>query len=679
MGTIKFILYFIFLSLTYLFTIDSFAQSSPQDSFRKVLQLTRNDKEQVNKMLQFAEEILDANNRDSISLYWIAQAEKKASQIDYPYGIGKAHILRGDYYFENSAWNNSIQSYKAALETAVRIPIANDKNEVRFNGLNNLAEVYNYNGDYVTALDHRLKALALVDSIDADASKKTSAYVSVANDFRHLNQRTKAIEYLDKAKQILTNANDHLKLDFYYEYYQNLLLNDQVTESLKLLAKFDSGVSTFNLTAAQKLEFSGIGHKLHGQYELNYTRNFPAAVFHFQQYHSYSMKLGNKTHIAIALNKLGIAYDSSKQYQQAIAAFRESYDICMKENVIDYGYKSAQELSMIYDLMGDHLNAYRFSNIAYRLKDTLAMEEKLQELNFLEAKYEATQKEKEIADLSVENAKQELLVVKRNRTLLIGGIIASAIMLILGLMYRNSKNKFALAEKEKLLQAENIRFLERQQQVVSLQSMINGQEAERTRIAKDLHDGLGGLFSTVKMYFSTLEHQEQQLKQNELFKKSISIVDTAATEVRRIAHNMMPEVLMKMGLVNALGDLCNNVSAGRQVKVSFQHSGMEERLSQSTEIMLYRIIQELLNNIVKHAEAKQAIVQFIRDGNRLSVTVEDDGKGYDVAGIEEAGHAGLESVKSRVSYLNGKWNVDSQKEVGTTVMMDFLVSEMSES
>ena len=672
-------MYFIVLSLSYVFANELSAQSAPADSFRKVIERAANDIDRVNQMLQFAENLQESNNKDSASLYWIGQAEKKSGQIDYSYGIGKAHILRGDYFFENSGWNNSIQSYRSALETANRIANPHDRNEVRFNGLNNLAEVYNYNGDYVTALDQRLKALALVDSIDADASKKTSAYVSVANDFRHLNQRTKAIEYLDKAKPFLNNANDNLKLDFYYEYYQNLLLNDQVSESQKLLATYDSGVSTFNLTPAQKLEFAGIGHKLHGQYELNYTRNFPASVFHFRQYHDYSLKMGNRTHVAIALNKLGIAYDSAKQYQQAIAAFKESYDICMKENIIDYGYKSAQELSMIYDHLGDHQNAYRFSNIAYRLKDTLAMEEKLQELNFLEAKYEATQKEKEIADLSAVNAKQELLVVKRNRTLLIGGIAASAIMLILGLMYRNSKNKFALAEKEKLLQAENIRFLERQQQVVSLQSMINGQEAERTRIAKDLHDGLGGLFSTVKMYFSTLEHQEQQLKQNDLFKKSIGMVDTAATEVRRIAHNMMPEVLMKMGLMNALGDLCNNISAGRLVKVSFQQSGMEERLGQSTEIMLYRIIQELLNNIVKHAEAKQAIVQFIRDGNRLSVTVEDDGKGFDVAGIEEAGHAGLESVKSRVSYLNGKWNVDSQKEVGTTVMMDFLVSEMTES
>jgi signal transduction histidine kinase len=205
--------------------------------------------------------------------------------------------------------------------------------------------------------------------------------------------------------------------------------------------------------------------------------------------------------------------------------------------------------------------------------------------------------------------------------------------------------------------------------------MVNGQEAERTRIAKDLHDGLGGLFSTVKMYFSTLEHEQQQLKENELFKKSYTMVDNAATEVRRIAHNMMPEVLLKLGLPNALQDLCNNISASRLIQVSLQINGMEKRLNASTEIMLYRIVQELLNNIVKHAQATEAIVQFIQSGNRLSVTVEDNGKGFNTLDTDLQKKAGLENIKSRVDYLNGSISFESTKDLGTTIMMDFLIND----
>ena len=232
-----------------------------------------------------------------------------------------------------------------------------------------------------------------------------------------------------------------------------------------------------------------------------------------------------------------------------------------------------------------------------------------------------------------------------------------------------------LSHKESIIQQEQIKFLERQQQVVSLQSMINGQETERTRIAKDLHDGLGGLFSTIKMQLSTLKHEEKHLEENKLFSKSYELVDNASVEVRRIAHNMMPEVLMKMGLEDALKDMCNNISAGKLLSVSFQAYGMERRLNTATEIMLFRIIQELLNNIIKHAQATEAIIQFNQDKERLHVTVEDNGRGFDIADNRSANHAGLDTVQSRVNYLNGKLSIESQKNLGTTVMMEFLINE----
>ena len=292
----------------------------------------------------------------------------------------------------------------------------------------------------------------------------------------------------------------------------------------------------------------------------------------------------------------------------------------------------------------------------------------------LEAKYQNQKNENQIDDLIIANKEKELTVVKRNRLLLIGGISAAALLLAFGLLYRNSKQKQLLSAKENLFQQEQIKFLERQQQVVSLQSMVNGQETERTRIAKDLHDGLGGLFSTIKMQLSTLKHEEKSLETNELFKKSYELVDSASVEVRRIAHNMMPEVLIKLGLIQAIQELCNSINAGKLMSVSMQSYGMHKRLNASTEMMLFRIIQELLNNIIKHANATEAIIQFNRDADRLSITVEDNGRGFSLE--DSSGKkAGLESVKSRVNYLNGHLSIDSEKEIGTTVMMDFLINE----
>jgi signal transduction histidine kinase len=214
-----------------------------------------------------------------------------------------------------------------------------------------------------------------------------------------------------------------------------------------------------------------------------------------------------------------------------------------------------------------------------------------------------------------------------------------------------------------------------QQQVISLQSMINGQEAERTRIARDLHDGLGGLFSTIKMYLSSLQQEFPSLAEKELFGKSYGMVNTAAEEVRRIAHNMMPQVLMKLGLINAMRDLCANISTTKLLNVKMEVHGMDIRLNATTEIMLFRIMQELLNNIVKHAQATEAIIQFVREKNRLSVIVEDNGKGFNAQDVEKISHAGIATIQSRVAYLNGKVTIDSQQGVGTTVMMDFLINE----
>ncbi|MBK8506840.1 MAG: hypothetical protein IPL46_34500 [Saprospiraceae bacterium] len=205
--------------------------------------------------------------------------------------------------------------------------------------------------------------------------------------------------------------------------------------------------------------------------------------------------------------------------------------------------------------------------------------------------------------------------------------------------------------------------------------MINGQESERTRIARDLHDGLGGIFSTVKMLFSTLEQDTPIITKNTLYQKTLDLINEAADELRKVAHNMMPDVLMKLGLVEALKEFCNNVSSGRLLKITFQSFGMEKRLNSSTEIMLYRIVQELVNNIIKHAQATEAIIQINREHNRLSLIIEDNGRGFDLTTTHKTSGLGMEAIKNRVAYLNGKFTVDSRKEIGTTVMVDLLVSE----
>jgi two-component system NarL family sensor kinase len=371
---------------------------------------------------------------------------------------------------------------------------------------------------------------------------------------------------------------------------------------------------------------------------------------------------------------LASLYFKTGNYAEAERYAAEANTIGRRLNQYKVTASTYEILKMLASRQGDFKNALNYAELYKTYADSATNQETQNATLSLESKYQSQKKEREIAALTIANTQKELEVVKRNRLLVIGGVVASASLIIIGLFYRNSRQKQLLAERDKVLQQEQIKFLERQQQVVSLQSMINGQESERTRIAKDLHDGLGGLFSTVKMYFSTLQHDTPALKENDLFNKSYAIVDSASVEVRRIAHNMMPEVLMKLGLVNAVKDLCDNISAGKLLNVSLEVHGMNKRLNATTEIMLFRIIQELLNNIIKHAQASEAIIQFIRENERLSVVVEDNGRGFQTQADDQS-HLGIAAIQSRVNYLNGKMSIDSQKNVGTTIMMDFLIDE----
>jgi signal transduction histidine kinase len=149
------------------------------------------------------------------------------------------------------------------------------------------------------------------------------------------------------------------------------------------------------------------------------------------------------------------------------------------------------------------------------------------------------------------------------------------------------------------------------------------------------------------------------------------MLDTSIKELRRVAHNMMPEMLTKFGLDEALKEYCNTINTTKLLTVKYQSVGMDLRPDRSIEIIIYRIVQELLNNIMKHAAATEAFVQLVRENNRLNVVVEDDGKGFDTSLLKNNKGAGLTSIQSRVDYLKGQLDIHSGAGKGTLVNIEF--------
>lgn len=212
---------------------------------------------------------------------------------------------------------------------------------------------------------------------------------------------------------------------------------------------------------------------------------------------------------------------------------------------------------------------------------------------------------------------------------------------------------------------------EKEKEVLTLQSLLQGQEIERERMARDLHDGLGGILSGIKLNLSSMKGNVIiSEKDVNLFTKSIDQLDNAIAEMRRVAHNMMPEALLKFGLTEAIQDYCDGINESNMVKLKFTNLGIAPPLEKSVEVILYRIIQELTNNAIKHANPKNILIQLSKNESILNLTVEDDGKGFDTKQLANSKGTGLKNVQSRVDYLKGNFAIESTFGKGTSFIIE---------
>lgn len=658
------------------FTPCAFGQKLNEDSLREVIKKTPYDTVRVDALQTLSNYLIKHKRQDSTGLKTLEEARELAQKINYEQGILQCLLTTGNYYRSKNSWRSSMEAYNEIIERCKSVKDDSLRERSKMMAYNNLGGIFNFNGDYQNSLSNRLKSMEIVEKLmPENYNNRAIIYLNIASDYRQLKIPSKGIEYLNKAAGLFQQLNDRLKMEFYFEYYQHNITTNNTLQAISMLDSIQRGLTRFNLSDFQLADYALMLAKMRGNYALSQLNDPDEAMKQFTSSLEFARKLENNQEVNESRYNIGLALLQKKNTGAAIRFMLEAYDSSLNQSLKNLALKIARSLAEAYSLTGQPATANTFLKKALDLQLETYDEEKTRELNFLEARYQSEKKEKEITTLRLSNTEKELAVTKRNRLLLIGGISAAALLLVLGLLYRSNRQKRLIAEKDQKLKQDQIQFLERQQQVVSLQSMINGQESERTRIAKDLHDGLSGMFSTVKMYFSTLQHEKEELKQHYTFTKSVELIDNAAEEIRRIAHNMMPEVLMKLGLVHAVQDMCSNISAGKLLQVQLQAYGMEKRLNASTEIMLYRIIQELLNNIMKHAQATEAIVQFNRTGHRMIVTVEDNGRGFSLVENDNEKHAGLDTIRSRVDYLNGNITIDSQQEIGTTVIMEFLINE----
>jgi signal transduction histidine kinase/tetratricopeptide (TPR) repeat protein len=325
-----------------------------------------------------------------------------------------------------------------------------------------------------------------------------------------------------------------------------------------------------------------------------------------------------------------------------------------KQEVWCYDWKSN-----CYKRLENHKEAY---NNLYKYSveySEIINEENFRKITSLERNSELQKKDKEIEKANT-----------RNRLLIISSIVLFA-FIILG--YRNFKHKQKVSSQQQELQKQKITELEKDKQLLAIDAMLQGQEEERSRIAKDLHDGLGGMLSGTKLSFINMKENLVLTPENATqFDKSLSMLDNTIADLRKVAHNLMPEALVKFGLQEAVRDFCNSIQSSTNLKVVYQPLGVQIKLSNTAEVFTYRIIQELVNNAVKHANASQIIVQLTTDNNKIGIAVEDDGKGFDVNALANSKGAGMDNIKYRVQYFNG--TIDTVTSVGNGTSVNIILN-----
>ena len=381
-------------------------------------------------------------------------------------------------------------------------------------------------------------------------------------------------------------------------------------------------------------------------------------------------------------NELCGIYGNIGQYEDLKGNYniaRDYYNKASRIKVPKYRYIVKVKLNEILAKNARKRNlkdsAYYYLQQSNLYKDTLNEFNKGKALYDLEKKYKTIEKEKKILKLEKNNLETDLKR-KQNRNFLTAALLFIFLAGTIGILYvKNATRKRKLAEQQKELEKQkNITFL-KEQELTTINAMIDGQEKERKRIAEDLHDNLGSVLATLKLHFENLKmnHEKKKMNQEILFDKTENLIDEAYLKVRSIAHAKNAGVIANQGLLVAIQIMAEKISSADKIKIEVIDFGLQKHLENSLEISVFRIIQELITNILKHADAKNATINISFYDKNLNIIIEDDGKGFDIKKVNLKNGMGICSIKTRVNHLKGTFKVDSTIGKGCSIIIDIPV------
>jgi signal transduction histidine kinase len=537
-----------------------------------------------------------------------------------------------------------------------------------------LAEVYiklgDYEGDVFAEYEKSLKYYNW--ALDHFKATKDTVGINetnhaIANRYKDAGFYAEAIQLLKNLATFYDKKNNLNKLaQVYFDLNQTHKArgdHDLSIEYLTMTLDLNKQLNDTNLLI--KILFDKIS-SFENSYELD-----SALVTAFHAF-NISSKYENRELSAKSLFHIGYINKLKKDYVKALKYLNKSLNILPYQPFSELRKFIYKELGDVYNKAGQSDKAYAYLLQYTMLNDSILNKNRLESFTNLALKYGTKEKEKSFELLKIEKDYEISKNTAQRRTLY---VLAIGLFIVLLSIYfiikfydqRISTTKIITEQKEEI-NHQKIRELEDNIKMSSMRYVIEGQEIERERIAKDLHDSLGGLLSTIKLQFDQVSSKKSDLLDMKEYGKAHKLLDIAVEEVRTISRNLQPGSLQNLGLVPAIKDLVNRFEEDGYPDIDFQYYEMPEKLDKMISLSVYRIIQELLNNSLKHAQANEILIQINTEDDELVIQYEDDGIGFDQNNLRRKG-MGLENIKSRVNYMHGTIVMDSESAKGMSVLI----------
>lgn len=575
------------------------------------------------------------------------KALAEAQQLEYLKGEGNAYNLLGILKYYTSELDSS--EYYQLKAIAIRLEADDTLGLAKaYIDLGNIAAD---RGNLNKAIEQYLTAQSYIVAAK-DTQQLANLYANIGSVFHEQKNYEKTLEYYFKA----LDYKDKMAPNGLAVVYNNIALvyKDQERYEEALAYSFKS------LALKQDLQYlRGIAGSYNtiGSIYLKMNQLDSASTYYDRAVELYG-SISDKYGLGMALGGKGDVLFKQGNHGDAKKSYLDALPLAEAEGLFTLQRDVNLALAQVYEADGEYGQALDARKKYEAAKDSVVNEETNERIAELMTQFETVQKEQELKLKQIELERQEEI----NKFQMVGfGAVVLFLLLAGGLFFSRNRIKQKAELADAIAREQKIRF----------KAVIDAQEQERKRVAQDLHDGLGQLLSTARLNVSALEDSldPTDSESDKIWLNALSLIDESVQEVRNVSHNMMPSALIRLGLVAALREQVAKINRAGKIAVKLEIAGMETRLDEAVEITLYRVVQEVMNNAIKHSNAKEIVVSINRANGKLEVGIKDDGVGLDLQLIKRSTGIGWQNIYSRVELINGIIDMNSSPGAGTNVQV----------